>query len=115
GASRLLVRRAAMLLVKASFEGAPRRVMGGFFLERRIRAQGHLGSKDLRSRPCPFDVGFLEGDTAIVAVEFVLIDEAPRAARPDADAKAGKQVVEGDDFALLAGHFQPPDPRLIQP
>src|SRR5262249_5187698 len=52
---------------------------------------------------------------AIVAVDFVLIDEASRAAFSDADAKAGEQVIEGNDFGLAARYFERCDGGISQP
>src|SRR5262245_59511298 len=92
--------RAGKVSVEASFEGVPCRVVSGLFLERRVIAQGHLGGKDLRGRPCPLDVCLFEGDAAIAAVELVLKNEPLAAAAANADTKAGKRIIEGNNFRL---------------
>ena len=89
--------------------------MGGFFFERRIGAQRHLGGKDLRRCPCPLDICFLERDAAIGAVELVLIDESLAAAAANADTKTRKRIIEGNDFGLAARHLECCDSRISQP
>src|SRR5262249_2041179 len=98
--------RTGEIAVETSPEGVPCRVVGGLFLERRVGAQGHLGGEDLRSRPRPLDGCLFEGDAAITAVELILKDEALAAAATNADAKARKRIIEGDDFGLAGGHFE---------
>src|SRR5262245_11336572 len=106
--------RTGEITVEASLEGVPCRIVSSFFLERRVGAQGHLGGKDLRCRPRPLDVCLLEGDAAIAAVEFVLVDEATAAAAANADTKAGKRIIEGDDFGLAGRHFECCDRGISQ-
>jgi len=88
--------------------------MGGFFFERRIGAQRHLGGKDLRRCPCPLDICFLERDAAIGAVELVLIDESLAAAAANADTKTSKRIIEDDDFGLAPWHFERRDGGISQ-
>src|SRR5262245_26046094 len=92
---------ARQIPVEASLESIACSVVGGFFLERRIRAQGDLGGKDLRCSPRAFDVHLFEGDAPIAAVEFVLVDESLAAAAASTDTKAGKRVIKDDDFGLV--------------
>src|SRR6516164_9842136 len=103
------------IAIEASLECVACRVVGGFFLERRIRAQCHLGGEDLRCRPRPFDICLFEGDAAIGAVELVLVDEALAAATANPDTEAGERIIKGDDFGLAAWHFERRDGRISQP
>src|SRR5215471_6987021 len=83
--------RTGEITIQAPLECVACGIMGGFFFERRIGAQRHLGGKDLCCRSCPLDVCFLEGDAAIGAVELVLVDEAFAAAAANADTKTSKR------------------------
>src|SRR5215468_74287 len=102
------------ITVQAPLECVACGIMGGFFFERRIGAQRHLGGKDLRRCPCPLDICFLERDAAIGAVELVLIDESLAAAAANADTKTSKRIIEDDDFGLAPWHFERRDGRISQ-
>src|SRR5262245_31387231 len=89
---------AGKIAIEASLEGVACSVVCGLFFERWIGAQCDFGCKDLRCRPCPFDVCLFECDAAIGAVELVLVDESLAATTSNANTEACQVGIEGNDF-----------------
>src|SRR5262249_44148844 len=98
--------RTGEIMLEASLKSVPSRIVGSFFFQRWVRSKGHLGSKDLRCRPRPFDIRLFEGEATIGAVELVLVDEPLAAAASYADTKARKRIIEGNNFGPIVWHLK---------